>query len=162
MRLGSNEERVCASSTPVKWQLAPINTSAMLKLAIGTTEVASTLYNDTRAEDAKFSDVIFFDCIGADDALHWHRNWKLDAGTSSTTCKVMNSIQWAVKRFDFQYCLRLGDDSYLRIDKFLNMLAQKELPTGKAVIGQILKAVIIGMGSGICPRHGVCHHASSV
>ena len=130
---------------PRNMQLAPVNTSAILKFAIGTTEEGSSLYNETRAEDAEFSDMIFFDCIDADDALNWHPNWKLEAGPSSTTCKVMNSVQWAVKRFDFQYFFRLGDDSYLRIDKFLNMLAQKELPTGKAVIGQILTAVILNM-----------------
>lgn len=125
---------------PRNMKLAPAGYSAILKFAL-----SASAYNDTQAEDAQFSDVVFFDCIDADDALNWQPNWKVDAGPSSTTCKVMNSVQWAVKYYSFRYFFRLGDDSYFRIDRFLNMLAQNQLPTGKAVIGQILKTWIIGM-----------------
>lgn len=125
---------------PKNMQLAPIGYSAVLKFAI-----SNTGYNDTQAEAEQFSDLLFFDCIDADDALNWQQNWRLDAGPSSTTCKMLSSVQWAVKHYNFQYFFRLGDDSYFRIDKFLSLLASKQLPTGKAVIGQILKTHIIGM-----------------
>lgn len=142
--------------------LAPAEYSATLKFAL-----SGEVYNDTQAEDVQFHDLLFFDCIDADDALNWQPNWKVEAGPSSTTCKVMNSIQWAVKYHSFKYFFRLGDDSYFRIDKFLNMLAQNQLPTGKAVIGQILKTWIMGMeqdyaqgmGYGLTPE--VCEYIAA-
>lgn len=71
--------------------------------------------------------------------------WRLDAGVSSTTSKVMLSVQWAVQHYDFQYYFRLGDDSYLRIDRFVNMVSAEAIPMHKAVIGHIMTGQLFGM-----------------
>ena len=147
---------------PRNMQLAPHNQSALLRFAIGTKDLAPEQVNMTKLEQDTFSDLLFFDCQDADDALNWQPNWNLDAGQSSTTCKVLRTVQWAVQHYDFAYLFRLGDDSYFRIDKFLDMLAQDQLPKGKAVIGQILKTTIIGMhqeypqGMGYGLTYAVC------
>lgn len=125
---------------PHNMKLAPEGYSAILKFALSVSAI-----NDTEAEVTHHSDLIFFDCLDTDDALNLQHNWQTDAGPSSTTCKVMKSIEWAVKSYSFRYFFRLGDDSYFRIDMFLNMLAQNQLPFGKAVIGQILEDEILGM-----------------
>lgn len=130
---------------PRNMQLAPNNTSAILKFSVGNlTEV--DLLEAVQMEHEAYADILFFDdCIDSDDALNLMANWNLDAGPSSTTCKVMRSVAWAVKYYKFRYFFRLGDDSYLRIDKFLHMLEQDQLPAGKAVIGQILHTDILGV-----------------
>ena len=49
-----------------------------------------------------------------DDELNNHANWHVDAGPSATTQKVLLGMEWAVRRFDFNYFMKLGDDSYFR------------------------------------------------
>ena len=128
-------------------RIAPSNTSALLKFASGNLKsTKSEIINSIHLEQQAHSDLLFLeDCIDADDALVLMSSWHLDAGPSSTTCKVTRSIAWAVQTYHFQYFFRLGDDSYLRVDKFLYMLVQSQLPSGKAVIGQIMQAEILGM-----------------
>ena len=46
--------------------------------------------------------------------LNDHGSWHVEAGASATTQKVLLGMQWAVRRFDFDYFMRLGDDSYFR------------------------------------------------
>lgn len=148
-------------------QLVSSNQSAVFKFALGTTGLSSDLVDRSQAEQAKFADLLFFDCIDKDEALNLMANWSMSAGPSSTTCKVRTAIVWAVEHYTFQYFFRLGDDSYLRIDRFLEMLLQKQLPTGKAVIGQILQHDVHGtfhsfpqgMGYGSTPE--VCHFISA-
>ena len=142
--------------------LAPDITSAVLRFAIGDL-TSNSAADSLQTEQSAYSDLLVFDdCLDSDDALNVLTNWRLDAGPSSTTCKVMRSVEWAVNTYDFKYFFDLGDDSYLRIDKFLAMLVQKELPTGKAVIGQILQTLILGMlqeypqGMGYAVTYPVC------
>ena len=142
---------------PRNLQLVSSNQTAILKFAIGTTHLKD---GDIQLEHEHFSDLLFFDCLDTDGELNYQPNWNINAGQSSTTCKVLKSVQWAVQHYHFDFFFRLGDDSYLRIDKFLSMLAQNQLPKGKAVIGQILKTWIMGteqeypqgMGYGLTPE----------
>ena len=53
-------------------------------------------------------------CLDLDDELNTHANWHVEAGPSATTQKVLLGMQWAVRRFDFDYFMKLGDDSYFR------------------------------------------------
>lgn len=53
-------------------------------------------------------------CLDLDDELNTHSNWHVEAGPSATTQKVLLGMQWAVRRFDFDYFMKLGDDSYFR------------------------------------------------
>ena len=53
-------------------------------------------------------------CLDMDDELNNHANWHVDAGPSATTQKVLLGMEWAVRRFDFDYFMKLGDDSYFR------------------------------------------------
>ena len=126
-------------------KLAPSNTSAILKFSIGNL-TDPDIVKAVQMEQEAHADLLFLNnCIDSDGALNFMANWDLDAGPSSTTCKVMHSVAWAVKYYEFQYFFRLGDDSYLRIDKFLHMLVQSQLPTGKALIGYIQQTEILGM-----------------
>lgn len=145
-------------------QLLSSNQSAIFKFALGTADLTPHLEISTRAEQATFSDMLFFNCIDKDEALNFEVNWNIHAGPSSTTCKVKASVLWAVKHYQFQYFFRLGDDSYLRIDRFMSLLGQKELPTGKAVIGMISQGNILGTlhdypeGMGFGLTYEVCEY----
>ncbi|DBB14310.1 TPA: UDP-Gal betaGal beta 1,3-galactosyltransferase, polypeptide 6 [Trebouxia sp. C0006] len=119
--------------------------SAMLRFAIGTQGVSTEVLGSVRAEAGNSSDVLFFDCLDEDDELKHPNLWRRDAGPSSTTNKVMLSVQWAVRHFDFEYFFRLGDDSYFRVDKFLAMLLSKEIPSRNAVVGHIMTDRVYGM-----------------
>lgn len=147
---------------PRNMLLAPNNSTAILKFVIGNfsnTESANAI----PSEQNTHSDILIFpECVDSDHELNVLTNWNLNAGPSSTTCKVMRSIAWAIHTFDFRFLFRLGDDSYLRIDKFLHMLVHNNLPAGKAVIGQVLETLILGMiqqypqGMGYALTYPVC------
>ena len=118
---------------------------AIMKFAIGIQGLANDQVTQARAEAAQFSDMLLLDCLDEDDELKHPHLWRQDAGVSSTTSKVMLSVQWAVRHFDFQYYFRLGDDSYFRVDKFVNMLHSQSLPMHNAVIGHIMTDRVFGM-----------------
>ncbi len=119
--------------------------AAILKFAVGVQGLADEQIVQAQAEAAQFSDLLLLDCVDEDEDLKHPHMWQLDAGVSSTTSKVMLSVQWAVKHYDFQYYFRLGDDSYFRVDKFVNMLSSNVLPMHNAVIGHIMTAQVFGM-----------------
>lgn len=135
---------------------------ALLKFAVGTQSLADDQLSQARTEAAQFSDVLLLDCLDEDTDLKHAHLWRQDAGVSSTTSKVMLSVQWAVRHYEFQYYFRLGDDSYLRIDQFVNMLSSQSLPMHNAVIGHIMTDRVFGMdqlypqGMGYGLTHDVC------
>ena len=118
--------------------------SVLLKFAIGRVGISNDTVQAMQTEAAKFKDILFLDCLDEDNDLKHPHLWRRDAGVSSTTTKVMLSIQWAVHRLNFEYFFRLGDDSYFRVDKFLDMLG-KELPATNAVVGHIMTDSVFGM-----------------
>ncbi len=98
----------------------------MLKFALGTKDVSNDSISAGEKEAKEFQDILFLDCMDVDNELQQWRKWRFDAGSSSTTSKVMLSAQWAVRHYTFDYFFRLGDDSYLRIDVFLYLACRNE------------------------------------
>ena len=141
--------------------------AAILRFAIGAQSLAEDQLTQARAEAARFSDVLLLDCLDEDDELKHPHLWRQDAGVSSTTSKVMLSIEWAIRHFDFQYYFRLGDDSYFRVDKFVNMLSTQSLPKHNAVVGHIMSDRVFGMdqlypqGMGYGLTYDVCSFIAS-
>ncbi len=56
-------------------------------------------------------------------------------GHSATTLKVLAAIQHALQMYEFQYIVRLGDDSYFRPENFFARVQQGLLPAWSACIG---------------------------
>ena len=141
--------------------------AAILRFAIGTQGITTDMLNIVRAEAGNYSDLLFLDCLDEDDELKHPHLWRRDAGPSSTTDKVMLSVQWAVRHFDFEYFFRLGDDSYFRVDKFLAMIVSKEIPSRNAVVGHIMTDRVYGMeqlypqGMGYGLTYDVCMFIAS-
>ena len=98
----------------------------------------------------RHQDMIFLNCPDYDGDLNNPLVWNLDGGTSSTTCKLLLSAQWAVQRFQFDYFIRLGDDSYMRPDRIVPQLASGQYPKDKAVIGAITYSSGVRL---LCCRH---------
>ena len=130
---------------PRNLKLMNSSRSATLKFALGTRNISETAVAALEAEQGEHQDMLLMDCIDMDDDLNWNWNWKLDGDVSATTSKVMLSIAWAVQHYTFHYFFRLGDDSYFRVDKFVELFDAHQIPREKAVVGQILKADILGM-----------------
>ena len=57
-------------------------------------------------------------------------------GTSATTVKVLEGIQWAVRTYKFQFFARVGDDAYFRPDEFLRQVLAGTIPQSNSVIGR--------------------------
>ena len=135
---------------------------ALLKFAIGTHNLADDQLSQARTEAGQFLDILLLDCLDEDNELKHPHLWRQDAGVSSTTSKVMLSVQWAVRHYDFLYYFRLGDDSYFRIDKFVSMLSSQSLPLHNAVVGHIMTDRLFGMdqlypqGMGYGLTHDIC------
>ncbi len=140
---------------------------ALLKFALGTQGISDQELLALHEEANQFSDILLFECLDEDGHLKHPPNWHLDEVPSSTTRKVMLSIQWAVQRYTFDYFFRLGDDSYFRIDLFLEMISLKQIPTAKAVIGHIMTDTVFNMqqiypqGMGYGLTYDVCLFVSS-
>ena len=136
--------------------------TALLMFAIGVHGVEKSVLDLVRHEAATFSDILFLDCMDQDDQLNEPANWKLDAGPSATTSKVMYAAEWAVQHYAFQYLFRLGDDSYLRIDKFLSLLALQAIPARNTIAGRFYTHNVFGIpqrfaqGSGYALTFDVC------
>ena len=62
-------------------------------------------------------------------------------GQSATTIKVLAAIDWAVRTYDFQYLVRLGDDSYFRPENFFAKVHAGLMPTRSACIGYKVPAL---------------------
>ena len=152
---------------PRNMKLLPGTDEALLKFALGMQNLADDQLTQARAEQARHSDVLLLDCLDEDNELKHPHMWRQDAGVSSTTSKVMLSIQWAVRHYDFQYYFRLGDDSYFRIDKFINMLSSQSLPMHNTVVGHIMTDRVFGMdqlypqGMGYGLTYDVCAFIAS-
>jgi hypothetical protein len=56
---------------------------------------------------------------------------------SSTTCKVLQGIQYVHESYAFNFLARIGDDAYFRLDYFWNVV-RHGLPAGPTYIGRIL------------------------
>ena len=141
--------------------------AALLKFAIGTQGLADDRLAQAHAEASEFSDLLLLNCLDEDIELKHPPSWQLDAGVSSTTSKVMLSVQWAIRHFDFQYYFRLGDDSYFRVDRFVTMLSSQSLPMHNAVVGHIMTDRVFGMdqlypqGMGYGMTYDVCQFIAS-
>ena len=83
--------------------------------------------------------------MDVDSELVHPPNWRLNAGNSPTTSKVLLSVQWAVRHFGFEYFFRLGDDSFFRVDRFMELLRTREVTAGNAVVGHIMTDTVFGM-----------------
>ncbi|KAL3132142.1 UDP-Gal betaGal beta 1,3-galactosyltransferase, polypeptide 6 [Trebouxia sp. C0010 RCD-2024] len=118
--------------------------SVLLKFAVGRHGPSQEVISNVTLEAAKFADILMLDCLDEDDSLNTQANWALTAGVSATTSKVMLSVKWAVRHFDFDYFFRLGDDSYFRIDKFMSMISDQQIPARSAVVGHILHDHVFG------------------
>ena len=130
---------------PRNLKLLNATSSAVLKFAVGIHNLSTESMESLTAEQAQHRDMLFLDCIDKDDDLNWHWNWKLDGGVSATTSKVMLAIGWAMQHYKFHYFFRLGDDSYFRVDRFIQLLTEGQIPRAKAVVGQILQTEILSM-----------------
>ena len=141
--------------------------SVVLKFAVGFQKMANHAYEAVAMEQQQHSDILWLDCLDLDEELTDAANWSLEAGPSATTSKVLLSIQWAVRNFEFEYFFRLGDDSYLRIDMFMSLLASRQLPFRNAVVGRINTAEVFGMmqsyasGAGYALTFDVCEFVAS-
>ena len=141
--------------------------SVVLKFAVGSQNVADHAYQAVKMEQQQYSDILWLDCLDLDEGLTDAANWSLEAGPSATTSKVLLSIQWAVRNYEFEYFFRLGDDSYLRIDMFMTLLSSRELPSRNAVIGRINTAEVFGMtqsyasGAGYALTFDVCEFVAA-
>ena len=118
--------------------------SVILKFAVGRQGPSQLVISNVTLEAATFADILMLDCLDEDDGLNIQANWNLTAGVSATTSKVMLSVKWAVRHYDFDYFFRLGDDSYFRIDKFMSMISRQQIPSRSAVVGHILHDHVFG------------------
>jgi hypothetical protein len=81
-------------------------------------------------EQAKYGDMLLLP-----DALDADIPDPPPAGVDSATCiKVLRAAAWAVQRYEFDYFVRLGDDTFFRIDYFIDEVLPT-LPTARLLLG---------------------------
>ena len=109
------------------------------KFVIGTGGISSEELDGILQEDIMHEDILLLPGLSDLEVdysyLHPHWPWY---NTSATAEKVLYSIQWAVKLYDFQYFARVGDDAYFRVDEFYRQAMAKPLPTAMSLFGQMI------------------------
>lgn len=97
-------------------------TAALLEPSKITTKLFFVLGDDVKQIDTirdeanEKGDIIFVPCADHDG------NAEPSKG-SSTTCKVVKALRFAVDSLDFLYWARVGDDAFFRFDVFLQRIA---------------------------------------
>ena len=124
-------------------QLISSNHTVVLRFAVGTVDLETSVLTEANREQDKKHDLLFLQCLDIDTALLGDAHWGVDAGPSATTQKVLLPVEWAVKSYTFDFFMRLGDDSYFRVDRFISLW--NTFPKKNTVIGKIMKAPILGM-----------------
>jgi hypothetical protein len=91
-------------------------TQVVMKFFVGNTTLSPDERDIVQAEHAAFGDILLLEVADRDNP-----DPPPPGSGSATTLKVMHGMRWAVEHFQFDYFVRLGDDSYLRIDFLLEL-----------------------------------------
>jgi hypothetical protein len=103
---------------------------AVVVFVIGTKFMPAHVLGDLIAEMADHKDMLMLpDTPDADNP-----DPPLPGNDSATCLKVLRSAAWALDKYTFPFFVRLGDDSYFRIDYFLSQVADS-LPRSNLLLG---------------------------
>jgi hypothetical protein len=81
-------------------------------------------------EQQQYGDILFLDVIDTNDPDPPPN----DSDATASSLKVVYGAKWAVEHYNFPWFVRLGDDTYFRVDHFLLTVASK-LDKHKLVLG---------------------------
>jgi hypothetical protein len=104
-------------------------------------------------EHQQHGDILFLDVIDTNDPDPPPN----DGDATATSLKVAYGAKWAFEHYNFPWFVRLGDDSYFRVDHFL-MTVASELHKHKLVLGYRGKpsfaksGMLQGRRSSTCPK----------
>jgi hypothetical protein len=106
-----------------------------------------------RDEANEKGDIIFVPCADHDG------NAEPSKG-SSTTCKVVRALRFAVDSLDFLYWARVGDDAFFRFDVFLQRIAPTHMEQYEKTVfarfvpgGPLAPALSVAYGISALPRY---------
>ena len=104
----------------------------IFKFCLGSHNLSLEHSNKLNEEQRDYNDLLFVSSPDFDN-----KGWSeiTVKGQSATTMKVLAALQWAVQTYDFQYIVRLGDDSYFRPENLFARVQLGLLPTHSACIG---------------------------
>ena len=147
--------------------------SVVIRFVVGRDGLSDKEMEAIMREDSIHKDILLLDGISdlEVDYSHLHPNWPW-YNTSATSEKVLYSIQWAVKTYDFQYFARIGDDSYFRVDEFYKQAVKGEFPRRLALFGymtgplsypvaQMRNQIVYPSGAGYIITHDVASFISA-
>jgi hypothetical protein len=101
----------------------------VMKFVLGTADLHPDEVEKITAEALQYEDILQLDLPDFDDP-----DPSPPGVDSATSLKVVQSMVWAVRNYTFDYFIRIGDDSYLRIDYFLTEAALT-LPKERMLLG---------------------------
>lgn len=84
------------------------------KFVIGTKGIADSRLTELSNEQLLFNDIVHFDDF--QDSFH------------NLTVKVLRSIVWAKKHYQFDYLIKCDDDTFIQIDRLVRALRQMNCP----------------------------------
>lgn len=103
--------------------------AVVLKFAMGSLGLSDEHRNLTQAEQQEHGDLLMLNIIDTNTP-----DPPPDGVETATALKVVHSAIWAVDNYNFPWFVRLGDDSYFRVDHFLLNVAST-LSKTKLVFG---------------------------
>jgi hypothetical protein len=124
----------------------------VLKFALGSRGLSDRGRNWTRAEQQEHGDLLMLDIIDVNTP-----DPPPDGEDTATALKVVHSAMWAVRHYNFPWFVRLGDDSYFRVDHFLLNVAST-LSRTKLVFGYAGRSGVVSrrMQGGRSYRRPAC------
>lgn len=95
-------------------QNSSLAAGVVMKFILGTRGMSSTVLSQLLVEEERYGDILLEEVLDFDDP-----DPPLPTSDSATSLKVVRSMIWAMRHYEFDYFIRIGDDAYLRIDHFL-------------------------------------------
>lgn len=85
-----------------------------------------------REEHSTHGDLVVFRCKDMEP--------EYEKGVSATTSKILHGVRWAVQQYTFDYFIRIGDDTYFRVDQFYKQVLHGDplYPKEMAYIGHFV------------------------
>jgi hypothetical protein len=117
--------------------------TVVFKFALGSIGLSDEHRNWTQTEQKEHGDLLMLDIIDTNTP-----DPPPDGVETATALKVVHSAIWAVDNYNFPWFVRLGDDSYFRVDHFLlnvaSTLSKTKLVFGYAGGPLMLVVVVVG------------------
>mmetsp|Transcript_34 Transcript_34/g.103 ORF Transcript_34/g.103 Transcript_34/m.103 type:complete len:346 (-) Transcript_34:426-1463(-) len=132
-----------------------------LRFVVGEQGLGVGLRGAVQREHALYSDILLLPNVpDRDDPSRAYPEVFREDAVSATTAKSLQSIKWAVRTFEFEFLVRIGDDSWFRVHRFHRI--KHTLPARRLYMGRFIQNQTIPEGLDWGPQGAQTNYSSTL